>query len=471
MTGPSDYSNKWQGKKVLVVGDIMMDRYIWGNVTRISPEAPVPVVKIKQETITGGGAANVAKNIAALGGTALLVGTIGNDAAGKALLTDLQQAGVVTNSVFTVDTPTIQKIRVMGGKQQLLRMDDEDLVPNKKEAEMIAFIQSSDAEVILLADYLKGCITHNLVRACMQTGKKVIADTKNTTVEPFKGAYVIKPNQREAEAIANIKADSEKNLNLIGSLLVQNLESNVLITRGKDGMSLFERDGSISHIPTKAKEVFDLAGAGDTAAASVALALAGGASLKEATIIANHACGIVVGKTGTATVSGAELKSAFDKEHTKFKSWDDLKHIIQKLKEQGKKVVFTNGCFDILHYGHTRLFRKARALGDVLVVALNTDEGIKRLKGPTRPVLPLDGRAEVLSSLETVDYLVSFGEDLPNDVIAALQPDIVVKGSGTYTVETMPEAKVIHAYGGKIEFIECDAPGVHTSEMLKKLGK
>jgi len=470
MKGLSDYINNWKGKKVLVIGDIMMDRYIWGKVTRISPEAPVPVVKIEKETITGGGAANVAKNIASLGGNAILVGTVGNDPAGTALMQDLQNSGITTTGIFTADVPTTQKIRVMSSGQQLFRMDDEEIVQNPKEAEMIAFIQQNDAEVILLSDYMKGCLTSKIIKACIQTGKKVIADTKMTNVEPFKGAYLIKPNQKEAEAISNIKANTEENLNLIGNLLIKNLESNVLITRGKDGMSLFEREGSISHIPTQAKEVFDIAGAGDTAAASLALSVAGGANLKEATIIANHACGIVVGKRGTATVSDVELKKEFEKEHTKFKAWDEMKKIIDDLHAKGKKVVFTNGCFDILHYAHTRLFKKSKALGDVLVVALNTDESIKRRKGPSRPVLSLDGRAEVLSALEPIDFIVSFDDDLPNEVIDALKPDVVVKGSGTWTVETMPEAEVVKSYGGEIKFVETSGE-IHTSDMLKKLGQ
>jgi D-beta-D-heptose 7-phosphate kinase/D-beta-D-heptose 1-phosphate adenosyltransferase len=301
----------------------------------------------------------------------------------------------------------------------------------------------------------------------LESKKKIIIDPKPQNVHLYRGAFLVKPNASEACQMTGKDCVTEEGVTAAGKGLVLQFGSHVILTRGRQGVSLFERAGDVTHIPTAATEVFDVTGAGDTVTAALALSIAAGATLKEACIIANTAAGIKVGKTGTATVSQHELVSAFEKRGTKVRNLGELAMIVEDLKRKGKKVVFTNGCYDILHVGHTRLLQQARALGDVLVLGLNSDASVRRLKGPTRPVIPQEERAEILSSLSFVDHILFFDEDTPVNVIGALRPDIHVKG-GDWRIEDLPERSVIEGYGGKIVIIP-HVEGKSTTNIVNKI--
>lgn len=442
----------FRGRKVLVVGDLMLDRYVWGRATRISPEAPVPVVLAEQETLAPGGAANTAANIAALGGKAVLVGFLGKDEAAQELQAELRRRGVECEAI-PWGLPTIQKVRVMGGSQQLIRVDYEK--PGTGDAEKLLEAcrrHADDADLIVVSDYAKGAISERLMAGLRDTRKRIIVDPKPQNGLLYRGVFLVKPNAIEAGQMSGADCATEEGVAAAGRLLAERFGSHVLITRGRQGISLYERTGDVTHIPTAATEVSDVTGAGDTATAAVALTLAAGGTLKEACVLANAAGGIKVGKTGTATVSQQELAGGIERRGTKVRNVGELAVIVKDLQRRGKKVVFTNGCYDILHIGHTRLLQHARSLGDALVLGLNTDASVRRLKGPTRPIIPQEERAEIMGALPFVDHIVFFDEDTPVNIIGALQPDVHVKG-GDWRIEDLPERSVIEGYGGKIVIV------------------
>lgn len=459
---------------VLVVGDIMLDRYWQGPTSRISPEAPVPVVKINGQEDRPGGAANVALNIASLGGGATLAGITGNDEASDTLATQLSANQI--NCFFAKQTalPTITKLRVMSRNQQLLRLDFEQSFAELDKTDLTKLVVEHLAghQVIVLSDYNKGSLSHapELITLAKKAGVKVLVDPKGTDFSKYRGASLLTPNLGEFEAVVG-ECKTETELIEKAQKLVAELELDaLLITRSEQGMTLIRPDHEELHLPTQAKEVYDVTGAGDTVIATLALAVAAGASLPQASALANIAAGIVVGKLGTATVSEAELLGELALEHDSgngVMSKEQLVIAVNAAKKRGEKVVMTNGCFDLLHAGHVSYLTEAKKLGNRLIVAVNDDASVKRLKGEGRPVNPVERRMAVLAGLGAVDWVVSFAEDTPRELIADVLPDILVKG-GDYTVEQIAGGKEVIANGGEVKVLNFEQ-GVSTTEMINTI--
>lgn len=470
---------RFQGKKVLVFGDLMLDEHIWSEVSRISPEAPVPIADVKKISHVPGGCGNVAANITALGGTPILLGIIGRDSSGEKLLKALKQAQVSTREVI-VDPrrPTILKSRIIAAAQQVVRVDREDrtelstALKAKTLKRLQQLIPSIDA--VVLSDYGKGLITEEtaqtVIKQCRRLGKPVACDPKGERYSKYRSATVITPNLKEAALAAGLKVTDDRSLfKAAQHLLAATKAKNLLITRGKDGMSLFSR-GEVTHIPVIAREVFDITGAGDTAIATLALALAAGASIKNAATLANHAASVVVGKIGTAPCHREELEAALEGREPvakKLKLRHELAAIVKALHNEGAKIVFTNGCFDLLHLGHVRYLREAKKLGDILIIGLNSDSSVRALKGSQRPYISELERAEILASLECVDYVVIFTELRPDNLIKIIKPDVHVKG-GDYKVSQLPERQLVEALGGKVVVIP-PIEGRSTTNIVEKI--
>jgi len=443
--------NNFKRKRILVIGDIMLDKYIYGDVSRISPEAPVQIVRARKESYKLGGSGNVVNNITSLGAKATIIGEVGKDKE-KDILMRLLREKKIKSRLISTKKPTITKIRVVGRSQQLIRIDFED-DKNNNAKEIIKKVkrETRSCDAIIISDYAKGSISTALMKKVLviAKGKSIIVDPKPSHNVDYSGATLVTPNEKESYIMSGL--DKGKKIFEVIKKLEQKMKTKILVTRGKDGMAFIKKNKLIE-VPTIAEEVYDVTGAGDTVIAVLALSIASGANLEEATVIANHAAGIVVTKFGTATVSARELLSTIEKENRKLKSQEEMTEIRKELKKQGKKVVFTNGCFDILHTGHVRLLEKTRALGDVVILGLNSDSSVRKIKGPTRPIIKESERAEMLSALECIDYIVFFDERTPVNIIKKLKPDIHVKG-GDYTNKPMPERKVIEGYGGKVVLI------------------
>lgn len=440
---------------VLVVGDVMLDRYWHGSTSRISPEAPVPVVKVEQIEDRPGGAANVALNIAALGAPAALIGVTGADEAADSLAASLASAGVTTRFQRIASQPTIVKLRVMSRHQQLLRMDFEE--PFATDARALAGDVAAlldGIKVLVLSDYGKGALRNHqeLIRLARDKGIPVLADPKGKDFGIYRGASLITPNLSEFEAIVGPCAD-EQELVAKGATLMRELELDaLLVTRGEHGMTLLRPGQPALHLPARAREVFDVTGAGDTVISTLAAALAAGEELPQAVALANLAAGIVVGKLGTAAISAPELRRAVQREEGSERGVLTLEQLLSSVEDaraQGEKIVFTNGCFDILHAGHVTYLEQARAQGDRLVVAINDDASVSRLKGPGRPINSVDRRMAVLAGLESVDWVVSFSEDTPERLLQLVKPDVLVKG-GDYGIDQVVGADIVRAYGGEV---------------------
>ncbi|WPC05636.1 bifunctional D-glycero-beta-D-manno-heptose-7-phosphate kinase/D-glycero-beta-D-manno-heptose 1-phosphate adenylyltransferase HldE [Pseudomonas benzenivorans] len=443
---------------VLVVGDVMLDRYWHGGTSRISPEAPVPVVKVEQIEDRPGGAANVALNIAALGAPAVLIGVTGADEAADSLSNSLQAVGVRTRFQRIADQPTIVKLRVLSRHQQLLRMDFEeafstDAVAIAREVEA----QLEGVKVLVLSDYGKGALKNHqvLVQAARARGIPVLADPKGKDFSIYRGASLITPNLSEFEAIVGHCRD-EAELVAKGAALMRELDLGaLLVTRGEHGMTLLRPEHAPLHLPARAREVFDVTGAGDTVISTLAASLAAGEELPQAVALANLAAGIVVGKLGTAAISAPELRRAVQREQGSERgvlSHDQLLLAIEDARAHGEKIVFTNGCFDILHAGHVTYLEQARAQGDRLVLAVNDDASVSRLKGPGRPINSVDRRMAVLAGLGAVDWVVSFAEDTPERLLEQVRPDVLVKG-GDYGIDQVVGAEIVTAYGGEVRVL------------------
>ena len=443
---------------VLVVGDVMLDRYWHGATNRISPEAPVPVVKVEQIEDRPGGAANVALNIAALGAPAWLVGVTGQDEAADSLAERLQAAGVDARFQRIAAQPTIVKLRVMSRHQQLLRLDFEE--PFRTDAAaLLADVEGllERVKVLVLSDYGKGALQNHqaLIQAARARNLPVLADPKGKDFSIYRGASLITPNLAEFEAVVGRCAD-EAELVAKGLALLAELELGaLLVTRGEHGMTLLRQGCPALHLPARAREVFDVTGAGDTVISTLAGALAAGEELPQAVALANLAAGIVVGKLGTASISAPELRRAVQREQGVGRgvmSLDQLLPALEDARAHGEKVVFTNGCFDILHAGHVAYLEQARALGDRLVVAINDDASVTRLKGPGRPINSVDRRMAVLAGLGAVDWVVSFSEDTPEALLGRVHPDVLVKG-GDYGLDQVVGADIVLAYGGDVRVL------------------
>ncbi|UVE18322.1 bifunctional D-glycero-beta-D-manno-heptose-7-phosphate kinase/D-glycero-beta-D-manno-heptose 1-phosphate adenylyltransferase HldE [Pseudomonas sp. LS44] len=443
---------------VLVVGDVMLDRYWHGSTSRISPEAPVPVVRVDQIEDRPGGAANVALNIAALGAPASLIGVTGEDEAAASLAASLAGAGVKTRFQRLPLQPTIVKLRVMSRHQQLLRMDFEE--PFATDAAALA--RDVDAlldgvKVLVLSDYGKGALKNHqaLIQIARARGVRVLADPKGKDFSIYRGASLITPNLHEFETIVGGCAD-ENELVSKGAQLMHELELGaLLVTRGEHGMTLLRPDQPALHLPARAREVFDVTGAGDTVISTLAASLAAGEELPQAVALANLAAGIVVGKLGTAAISAPELRRAVQREEGSERgvlSLEQLLTSIEDARAHGEKIVFTNGCFDILHAGHVTYLEQARAQGDRLILAVNDDASVSRLKGPGRPINAVDRRMAVLAGLEAVDWVVSFSEDTPEQLLAQVRPDVLVKG-GDYGIDQVVGAELVKSYGGTVKVL------------------
>lgn len=446
--------------QVLVIGDIMLDRYWHGATGRVSPEAPVPVVQVQQTEDRPGGAANVALNIAALGGGVSLLGLVGDDEAALALEQRLQAARVHCGLARVATHPTITKLRVISRHQQLLRMDFEQPFSAQDSAVLAGHAEPllGHVAVVVLSDYNKGALLDapRLIAAARAAGKPVLVDPKGHDFSRYRGATLLTPNLHEFEVVAGRCAD-EAALVQKGQQLMRELDLQaLLVTRGEHGMTLLQRDQPQEwHLPAQAREVFDVTGAGDTVIATLAAALAAGMPLSDAVALANIAAGIVVGKLGTATVSGPELRRAVQGTHGAGRgvmTEAQLQMALDDARSHGEKIVFTNGCFDLLHPGHVAYLEEARKLGDRLVVAVNADDSVKRLKGEGRPVQPVESRMAVLAGLEAVDWVVPFADDTPERLLALLKPDVLVKG-GDYTPAQVVGAPIVQAYGGCVRVL------------------
>ncbi|MCT8557687.1 bifunctional D-glycero-beta-D-manno-heptose-7-phosphate kinase/D-glycero-beta-D-manno-heptose 1-phosphate adenylyltransferase HldE [Glaesserella parasuis] len=468
------YSPQFNNAKVLVLGDVMLDRYWFGSTNRISPEAPVPVVKVQENEDRAGGAANVAMNIASLNVPVTLQGLVGNDDAGRALDKLLSEHRIQNQCVAVDSHPTITKLRILSRHQQLLRLDFEEGFHNLDCQALLAKLAAEITAygALILSDYGKGTLdtVQQMIQIARQANVPVLIDPKGTDFERYRGATLLTPNMSEFEAVAGHCRDEDeivtKGLKMIADFDL----SALLITRSEKGMTLLRPNQDPFHLPTQAKEVYDVTGAGDTVISVLATAIADGRPLEEACYLANAAAGIVVGKLGTSTVSPSELEQAIhQRAETGFGvvSEDELKAIVKQSKTRGEKIVMTNGCFDILHPGHISYLENARKLGDRLIVAVNTDESVKRLKGESRPINDLDARMAVLAGLASVDWVVPFGEDTPQRLIGEILPDLLVKG-GDYKPEEIAGSQEIWANGGEVRVLNFEN-GCSTTNVIKKI--
>ena len=465
--------------RILVVGDLMIDHYLWGSCERISPEAPVQVVDIAKETTVLGGAGNVINNLVALGADVSVSSVIGDDLNGRELSQMLNAIGVDTKNIITQPArKTSKKSRVIAVSQQILRYDKE----SKDDIDPSSVTKITDAlsgnikeyDIVILSDYGKGVLTSFMCQAIIQlandNGVKVLVDPKGSDFSKYKGAYLLTPNKKEASLATNI--DIQDDTSLKEALLQLKTECDLnlsLITLSEDGIATY--DTQVKKFPTVVKEVFDVTGAGDTVIASIAFALSANKSIEETAAFANLAAGVVVGKIGSATVTLDEIEEYEASLHKSrsdahIKSFEDINSIVSRYKANGKKVVFTNGCFDILHVGHVKYLQIAKSFGDVLIVGLNSDASVSRLKGPTRPVNIAQDRAYILAALEAVDFVVPFSEDTPYDLIKMIQPDVLVKG-GDYE----GKAVVGTEFAGELKLVDFVDGKSTTKTILKIQGK
>ena len=457
---------KFNKCKLLVIGDLMIDEYLWGDVERISAEAPVQVVSVTHGEDNLGGSGNVINNLVALGAHVAAAGVVGTGADGNLVLQKFKKLGVDARGVIQdAERPTTRKTRVIAGHQHVLRIDREtkkDISPSVLKA----LVQQSNeiipkVDVVLVSDYGKGVITRSLLKQLIATAKKhakiIIVDPKGLDYTKYAGVNIITPNKKEAGLAQGIEIIDESTLLEVGKgILAKTGIDKVLITLGKDGMILIENHKPPYIIKAEARQVYDVSGAGDTVIASLGLGLASGLPLEEAIALANTAAGLVVGKVGTATITQAELQNAFTKffdiSTLKQVELDDINGLANNLKKQGKKIVLANGCFDLLHAGHIMFFSAAKQRGDVLVVALDDDDSVIKLKGPGRPVIRAKERLKIISALDVVDYVVIFSTGELKDLIETLRPDVLAKGSN-YKTEEVYGHEIVEGLGGRVVLI------------------
>jgi D-beta-D-heptose 7-phosphate kinase / D-beta-D-heptose 1-phosphate adenosyltransferase len=470
---------KWRGLRVFVLGDVMLDRYVYGNVERISPEAPIPVLHHESENAMLGGAANVARNVVALGGEALLVGALGDDADGDLVAGPLTAGERIDGRFVRVPGhPTTTKIRFVCGGQQIMRLDVERrLELGGPDIEAICGWLDETADrvsAVVLSDYAKGVVAPALIRRVIDIARArripVVVDPKSRDIERYAGATVLTPNASEAAMIAGVECVDDAHAEIAAKILRERARVEaIVLTRGAQGMTVYdpgEADGAVAHVPTVAPEVFDVSGAGDTVVAALALALAGGASVTTAARIGNAAAGIAVGKRGTAVVHARELSAALGGaragDDPKIVDNETAAAVVADWRRHGLRVGFTNGCFDLLHPGHVELLKRSRAACDRLVVALNADASVRRLKGETRPVQNEHARSIVMAAIDSVDLVTLFGEDTPLRLIELLKPDYLIKGAD-YTIATVVGADLVQSYGGKVLLIPLERDHSTTS--------
>lgn len=459
---------------VLIVGDVMLDRYWYGPTGRISPEAPVPVVKVENNEERPGGAANVAMNIASLGGRAHTIGLVGMDEPAKVLTETLTSLKVHCDFVSLPNYPTITKLRVLSRGQQLIRLDFEDKFENTNAELILAKMEQAlpNAGAVVMSDYAKGALEHvqTYIQKAKAAGVPVFVDPKGSDFERYRGATLLTPNMSEFETVVG-KVKSEQDLVEKGHALIAEFDLDaLLVTRSEHGMTLLRKGQKPFHLPTQAKEVYDVTGAGDTVISVLAASVSAGKPLDEACALANAAAGVVVGKLGTSTLSTIELAEAIHgSRDTDYgvTTEAELIEAVKKAQAKGEKVVMTNGCFDILHAGHVSYLNHAAELGDRLIVAVNTDESVKQLKGPGRPVNPTDRRMAVLAGLGAVDWVVPFSEETPRRLISEVLPDLLVKG-GDYKPEEIEGGKEVIAAGGEVKVLNFE-DGCSTTEIIQAI--
>lgn len=467
--------------RLLVVGDALLDRYVWGDARRISPEAPIPVLTAAREEARPGGAANVAVNVAALGADAALVGVVGRDAEAGLLREALRERGVdPAGLVEDPARPTIVKTRLVAGSQQVLRLDREETRPvaGDVEARVLerAAREAAARELTLVSDYAKGCVTDRLLRAVIDAARgarrRVVVDPKGEDYARYRGVSILTPNLGEFETAVGRRARDPEALREAGRSLVERLELEaLLVTLGRDGIFLLTRDGRHQTIPTAARSVYDVTGAGDTVLSVLGVALAGGLGFEDAVRLANAAAGIKVSKVGAAAVAREELEAELSRPAPgsggRVLTRAEAASVARGLRAEGKTLVFTNGCFDIVHAGHVQFLRDARALGDALMVGLNEDASVKALKGPKRPVIPLADRAELLAALRMVDYVVPFGEPTPTALIQEVLPAVLVKGED-WRDKGVVGREIVEAHGGRVALLPL-RPGLSTTGLIERI--
>ena len=459
---------------VLVVGDVMLDQYWHGNSRRISPEAPVPIVHVKEDELRAGGASNVALNITSLGASASLLGMTGDDENAKKLETLLSEQGVSCHFQKCATHNTVLKLRIIAQQQQMIRLDFEDDFTSVDKSGLLETFTTlfKQADIVVFSDYDKGTLSdvQEMIQLARQLGKPAIVDPKGTEFIQYRGATLITPNRLEFETVVG-KCISDEVLAAKGQELRKELEfDSLLVTRGEDGMSLIREGEEIFHLPTHAREVFDVTGAGDTVISTLAAALAAQASLEDAVVLANLAAGIVVRKLGTATTSLAEIQYEMKQENKigyGVITEDELEQMIKISQGQGERVIMTNGCFDLMHAGHVDYLQKARELGDRLIVAVNSDQSVQELKGSERPVNLLEQRMRLLAALECVDWVIPFSEETPERLYCRVLPDVIVKG-GDYRPKDVVGGDCVKARGGDVEIIKF-VEGHSTTNIINKI--
>jgi D-beta-D-heptose 7-phosphate kinase/D-beta-D-heptose 1-phosphate adenosyltransferase len=470
---------EWPAKRLLVLGDVMLDKYIWGEVGRISPEAPVPVVRTTHQSEQPGGAANVALNLAKLGANVSLVGFTGGDADEGLLVASLRSHGIDPAFVSCAGFPTITKTRILGGRQQMLRLDSERLGarPEAGYDQLLAQVlrELPGCHALVLSDYAKGALAPSLCQAVIAEARKlgipVLVDPKTADFSRYRGATTICPNLHELSVASREDAGNFEAMLAAGERMVAEFDLEYLTaTLSERGIAVI-RPGNRFLAPAVARQVFDVSGAGDTVIAVLALCLASGLTIEPAVQLANIAAGIVVGKVGTVPVEKHELLAALAPDialhaEDKVLTREELVRRVAVWRANGERVVFTNGCFDLLHVGHITVLEQSRRLGDRLIVAINSDASVSCLKGPNRPVVEENARARVLAALAAVDAVVIFGEATPLEVILASKPDVIVKG-GDYSEETVVGAKEVKSWGGKVVIVPI-VEGHSTTRLIQR---
>lgn len=477
------YLPRFRDVRIVCVGDVMLDRFIYGEVERISPEAPIPVIRVLHETAMLGGAGNVVRNVAALGAQVSLIAVIGDDEAGHMATRQIGELQRVYSGLLVVPgRRTTTKTRYLVGTQQLLRADRENTtqLDRNAKAQILDIFEAElkDAGLVILSDYAKGVLDpemlQHLIKTSKNAGKPVIADPKSQDFSRYAGVQVLTPNNRELAAATGLTCADDAAIEKAAHAAAAQIGGAILVTRAQHGMSLIEAGKPARHIAARAPEVFDESGAGDTCLAALGVALAAGAPLEDAALLANASAGLAVSKAGTAVVylddlagvlHAADLKGA----EAKIQNIAHAQEIVAKWRARGKKIGFTNGCFDLVHPGHVSLLRQAREACDHLVVGLNTDASVKRLKGEGRPIQSEMARAIVLASLASVDMVVLFDEETPIRLIEAIRPDVLVKGAD-YTVEKVVGHEIVQAYGGSILLAQLE-DGFSTTNTIARMSR
>ena len=466
--------------RAMVIGDLILDEYVWGGVDRVSPEAPVQIVTVNDKELRLGGAGNVVNNLLALNCQVDVASVVGNDDDGRVLLSLLKERGLSAKGVFSESgRVTSRKTRILASNQQIVRIDQETTTSISAESEtfIISHLQDNiDAlDVIYVSDYQKGVLTGRLLESIIESGRRagvpVLVDPKGHDFSKYRGATLLTPNRKEAQDATGIEIADEDSLVLAGRKLLRDVELDaVVLTRSEEGMTIFTAEDEVN-LPTVAREVFDVSGAGDTVLALFGLGMALDLPLQDAAGLANLGAGVVVGKVGTSTVTARELLEACGMQQpdsiSKLVNASILKSLLAGERQRGRKIVFTNGCFDLLHVGHVKYLQSARQLGDLLVLGLNSDNSIRRLKGESRPLINQDERAHILAALDCIDYVVIFDEDTPELLIEELKPDILVKG-GDYTPDGVVGRDIVESYGGRVEIIQF-VDGKSTTNIINKI--